>query len=99
MTPNDPSQWLVQHEPYMAHIHPTYPRDGRETVHHAYEQYAPTNTVGAYLDAQRRAQERDPALPHDFAAYLAQRVASSHKFWDLNPETPIDDQGHLHAAP
>ena len=88
------ADWTVE-GPLHSHVHPTYPRDGRETIDDEYEQAQPTHTVGHYLDAMARVHAGDPALPKDYGAYLAQRIASARHLHDMPRETPISRRGTL----
>jgi hypothetical protein len=76
-------------------MHPTFPTDGRETAHDAYEAVQPTNTAGTFRTAQQRVRARDASLPHDYDAYLAQRVPSAHKMAELPSDTGIDRYGRI----
>ncbi len=96
---NDPNDWGKSSEPQQSHLHATYPLDGRDTIYEPYENIAPTDTVGRYLAAAARVQARDPNLPRDFGAYLAQRVPSARHFASISPETIIGRNGRLeHGA-
>jgi hypothetical protein len=92
---NEPSEWRNLTEPEQTHMHAAFPRDGRETLHRAYEYAQPTMTVGQYLRAAQRVRAHDPALPSDYADYLAQRVPSARHFEELPPNMPIDRFGKV----
>jgi hypothetical protein len=92
---NEPNEWRNVAPPDQTHLHATFPRDGRQTIHRPYEYAQPTTSVGDYLRAADRVRRGDPALPRDYADYLAQRVPSARHFADLPPFLPIDEYGNV----
>src|ERR1700688_539520 len=72
---NDPADWHRWWWSSITHVHPTYPREGRETISRRYERSARTAPVGSYLDVTAclwgepyRGTYHD--LPDDFNDYL-----------------------------
>jgi hypothetical protein len=89
----NPDEWHIPFAKDLVGLNPTYPIDGRPTLWEPYESFANTSTAGGYMDALERLQGRDPSLPLDFGAYLAQRVPSAAHMASLDPMTPIDRYG------
>ena len=99
---NDPALWNrrwvdgLEKRDHTGIVNPYYPTDGRDTIYDPYEKIAPTKTVGEYLAAFERVENRDapPEWPKDFGAYLSQRTEwPPEQLRQMPPETALDRRG------